>query len=116
MPSLTSQPYLDSLVYVDKHSQPSNYDTTQTDALYTPLSDFYGQITLDITRTIIQYHQTGDVHIAQYDFGSNTIQVAIGKINENGEYRPVNGSDGNVWKAYNRPFVRFSLEDLWNGK
>lgn len=116
MPSLTSQPFLDSVVYVDKHSQPSNYDPSQSDALYTPLNDFYGQITLDTTRTVIQYHGTGDVHIAQYDFGSNTVQVAIGKINEDGEYRPVGGSDKNVWKAYNRPFVRFALDDLWNGQ
>jgi hypothetical protein len=116
MPTLTSQPYLENVVYADKHAQPSNYDPSQTNALYTPLNDFYGEITLDTARTVIQYHQSGDVHIAQYDFGSSEVQVAIGRINHKGEYGPEGGDDMSVWKAYNRPFVRFSLDDLWTGK
>jgi len=116
MPSVTSQPYLQNIVYVDKHGQPSDDNPSVPDALYTPLNDFNGQITLDTARTIIQYHRSGDVHIAQYDFGSNAVQVAIGRINKYGQYGPVDGTDMNVWKAYNRPFVRFSLDDLWAGK
>jgi hypothetical protein len=38
--------------------------------------------------------------------------VAIGRINGKGEYGPDGGSE---WKAYNRPHLRFTLDDLWNG-
>jgi hypothetical protein len=116
MPSITGQPYLQNIVYVDKYVQPSGLDPSSNHNLYTALSDFNGQITLDTARTIIQYHRSGDVHIAQYDFGSNYVQVAVGKINQYGQYGPVDGTDMTVWKAYNRPFVRFSLDDLWAGK
>lgn len=115
MPSVTSQPYLKNVVYVDKHAQPSNYDPASSDALYTALSQYYGQVSLDTTRNIIQYHRSGDVHIAQYDFGQSLVQVAVGRINDKGQYGP-EGGDMSSWKAYNRPFVRFSMEDLWTGK
>jgi hypothetical protein len=115
MPSMTSQPYLEDLIYVDKHAQPSNYDPSQTNALYTPLSDFYGKISLDTARTVVQYHQTGDLHIAMYDFGSNEIIVSVGRTNSKGEYGP-EGCDLSMWKAYNRPFLRWSFSDLWEGK
>ena len=112
MPTVTSQPYLESVVYVDKHAQPSNYDPNDSDELYTPLSDFYGDISLDTARTIIQYHRSGDVHIQQVDFGEGVVQVAIGRVDIHGRY----GDDNTMWKAYNRPFVRFNLKDLWTGK
>lgn len=102
-------------MYVDKTGQPSDSTPSDSDDLYTALNDFYGDISLDTARTIIQYHRSGDVHIAQYDFGGNEIQVAIGRINKDGNYGPDGSSDMSVWKAYNRPFVRFTLNDLWNG-
>jgi hypothetical protein len=38
--------------------------------------------------------------------------VSIGRINAKGDY----GADGgSSWKAYNRPYLRFNLNDLWNG-
>lgn len=112
MPSVTSQPFLEHVVYVDKHAQPSNYSPNDSDELYTALADFHGDITLDTARTIIQYHRSGDVHIAQYDFGAKQVQVAVGRINEHGRY----GDDDTEWKAFNRPFVRFNMEDLWAGR
>jgi hypothetical protein len=111
MPSVTSQPYLENVVYVDKHAQPSSYDPNDSDELYTALNDFYGDISLDTARTIIQYHRSGDVHIQQVDFGNKQVQVAIGRVNAKMQY----GDDGSEWKAYNRPFVRFNMEDLWSG-
>ena len=113
MPAVTSQPFMDSLVYVDKHSQPSG-DAT----LPTVLADFYGNITLETVPIITQYHQTGDIHIAFYDFDPATggsIIFSIGRINEQGQYGPT-GGDGSVWMAYNRPYVKYSLEDLWAGR
>lgn len=108
-PSMTSQPYLENVAYVDKHPQPSH-----DEGLPTALSDFYGDISMENSRQIVQAHQTGDVHIAAYDYGNNQMIVSIGKINEDGEYGPV-GGDMSSWKAYNRPYVQFDLDNLWKG-
>lgn len=92
-------------------SQPSTGDAS----LYTALTDFYGNISSETSKTITQYHKTGDVHIASYDFTAKTMYVAIGKVNRDGEYRPEGGEDNSVWKAYNRPYLKFNLADLWAG-
>lgn len=39
--------------------------------------------------------------------------VSIGRINGDGQYGP---DGGDVWKAYNRPYLKFNLNDLWNGR
>ena len=109
----TGQPYLKSIAYVDKHPQPSGEGPTGT--LPTALKDFYGNITQETAKIITQYHSTGDLHIASYDFGAKSMYLAIGRINHQGNYG-VEGGDQNQWKAYNRPYVQFSLEDLWAGK
>lgn len=112
MPEVTGQPYLESVVYVDKHPQPSGEGPTGT--LPTALADFYGDISMENSRVILQYHKTGDVHIAVYDFGANEMLVSIGRINAHGDYGPEDG-DKSSWKAYNRPYLNFKLEDLWIG-
>lgn len=114
MPDVTEQPFLDSVVYVDKHPQPSGDGPTGT--LPTALQDFYGDLSASNSRTVLQYHQTGDVHIAIYDYGANEMLVSIGRVNKDGEYMPEGGDDNQVWKAYNRPYLRFHLEDLWEQK
>ena len=72
MPSMTGQPYIDSIAYVDKHPQPSGEGA---------LLDFYGNISFG---NFQNYHQSGDVHIAAYDFDGDKMNLAIGKINING--------------------------------
>jgi len=115
MPTVTGQPYIDSTCYVDKHPQPSGDGPSGT--LPTALKDFVGKINPENSRTIVQYHQTGDVHIAVYDYGQREMHVSIGRINHNGLYGPElePESEQNEWKAYNRPYVNFNLDDLWNG-
>ncbi len=113
MPSVTGQPYLENLIYVDKHPQPSG--DGPTGSLPTSLADFYGKMSLENARIIVQYHETGDAHIAFYDFGANKLMFSIGRINEDGNYGPT-GGNMNSWKAYNRPYLQYSLEDLWAGK
>jgi hypothetical protein len=108
-PTMTGQPYLESIAYVDKHPQPSGEGPTGT--LPTALTSFYGNITLENSKIITQYHRTGDVHIATYDYESKEMYLAIGKINHKGDY----GVDGEVWKAYNRPYLKFNLNDFWKG-
>lgn len=105
---MTGMPYIESVCYVDKHPQPSHDGVNGS--LPTALSDFWGQISLETTKTIVQAHQTGDVHIASYDFTAKQMYVAIGKVDKAGEY----GENGEG-KAYNRPYLAFDLNDLWNG-
>ena len=105
MPSMTGQPYMENLCYVDKHPQPSTDDT-----LPTALKYFYGQISLDTTKTIVQTHTTGDVHAAAYDFTKDELTLTIGKIDAMGYYG--NNDEG---MAYNRPWTLFKLSDLFSG-
>jgi hypothetical protein len=103
-PKLTGQPVIKDLVYVDKHEQPS-HDQCLPDAL----NHFYGKVDFDTTSQVIQAHKTGDLHAAAYDFSKMQMVLAIGKIDASGSY----GEDG---YAYNRPWVKFDLEDVWAGK
>jgi len=111
-PTMTEQPYLENLAYVDKHPQPSHDGATGT--LPTSLADFYGNITSETSKIIAQHHQTGDVHIATYDYSAKVMYVSVGKTNHAGDFGPVGGDDS-VWKAYNRPYLKFNLPDLWAG-
>jgi hypothetical protein len=110
MPSMTGQPYMKSVVYVDKHPQPSAEGPNGS--LPSALDNFYGNINLETTKQIVQAHETGDVHFAAYDFSNNMMSLGIGKIDENGAY----GSDDKEWKAYNRPTTTFNLADMFTGK
>ena len=115
MPSMTGQPAMEGLCYVDKHPQPSA--DGPTGSLPAGLQNFYGQISLTTTKQIVQAHTTGDVQIAVYDFKNKQMIVAVGRTNKQGDFFPEDdNSNVNVWKAYNRPYVQFSLEDLWAGK
>jgi hypothetical protein len=114
MPQMTGQPFLEDLCYVDKHPQPSGDGPTGT--LPTALQAFYGNITLDTTKVTTQYHQTGDLHTAIYDYKAKQMYVSIGRINHEGKYCPESDcSDSDKWMAYNRPSVKFNLDDLWAG-
>ncbi len=44
------------------------------------------------------------------------MNLAVGRINHEGQYQPTGGSDSSLWKAYNRPYLKFSMADLWSGK
>jgi hypothetical protein len=107
MPSMTGQPYMENICYVDKHPQPSWDNPNGT--LPTALAAFYGSIDTESMKQILAYHETGDVHIALYDFVTKNMLIAIGKTNAAGEY----GSDNTEWSAFNRPYVNFNLQDLF---
>jgi hypothetical protein len=62
MPANTGQQYIESVVYVDKHPQPSHDGTTGT--LPVGLEDFWGNLTTSNSRMVLQSHETGDQHIA----------------------------------------------------
>ena len=104
--SETGQPYIPDVCYVDKHPQPSH----ATD-LPAYLESYHGSVTFAAVQDIVQKHETGDLHYAAYDFAKREMIVAIGKVDEDGNY----GEDGEVWQAHNRPAILFSLDDLWSG-
>ena len=79
MPSMTGQPYLESIAYVDKHPQPSG--DGPTGSLPTSLQDFYGNITSETSKIIAQNHQTGDVHITTYDFSAKVLYARYPDLN-----------------------------------
>jgi hypothetical protein len=113
--TMTGQPYLEDITYVDKHPQPSGDGVNGT--LPSALEHFYGKIDQDTTKQIVQHHQTGDVHWALYDFGANQMQLAIGKTNSDGYFGPQGSTENSdAYMAFNRPTLRFDLEDLWQGK
>lgn len=110
MPSMSGQPYLPDITYVDKHTQPS-WDQSDdfNGTLPTALTDFYGQINFETMKQIVQFHETGDVHAAVYDFSQKQMLLAIGKTNNSeGSY-----GDSCYNCAYNRPWVIFDLNELW---
>lgn len=110
--SQTGQPPMKNLVYVDKHPQPSG--DGPFGSLPTVLKAYYGNITLDSAKIITQYHGSGDLHIAIYDYAKQIMDISVGRVNSDGNYGP-EGVGGSVWEAHNRPYIRFNLPDLWNG-
>ena len=114
MPGMTGQPYIESVVYVDRHGQPSHEGPNGT--LPTALRDFYKNISLETTKTIMKYHASGDHHIASYNYNERQMYLSVGRINSEGFYGPDTlGGDLDLWKAFNRPYLRFNLDDLWEG-
>ena len=108
MPAVTGQPYMKDLVYVDKHPQPSHDPTELPDLLAT----YYGAIDAAATIAVAAGHETGDLHIAVYDFGETPqLWVALGRIDETGDFGP----GGSIWKACYRPYMHYTLADLWAG-
>jgi len=135
MPAVTLQPYFEDLVYVDKHPQPSHDPSSLPDLL----AKYWGNLSMEATSAINAGHETGDLHIAVYDFagvtgkqlnkgpdgelsssassassssaGTPKLWVSVGRVNENGDY----GSDNKEWKACFRPYLEFTMADLWAG-
>ena len=93
---------MDGLVYIDKHEQPSN-----NPCFSSLLQKYYGSITPEVTvQYITAIEQTGDMHIAIYDFANNHIFVSNASPFVNGTFTP----------AYDRPFVRLDTKALFNLK
>jgi hypothetical protein len=109
---VTSMPVIKDVTYVDKHPQPSS-----DPALPQVLQDLYGDLSMENARIATQYHGTGDVHIAVYDYTDRQMLVSIGRVNCEGNYYPTeDNSDEKAWMAFNRPFLQFDLDSLFEGK
>ncbi len=88
------------LVFIDKHVQPS-HDQCLNNLMHT----YYGRIEPLVTlRNITATFQTGDMHIAVYDFDNGFMYAAnAGPADAN----------GNAVSAYDRQFMRFNMTQLW---
>lgn len=107
LPALTGQAPLKDVAFIDKHPQPST-DMIMADHI-TPMLP--GKVTATaIAQTLPRYTQSGDVHIAVYDWDHDepALLVAIGTTSANNTYVGKGGRP--AWAA---PFVRFPMKALW---
>lgn len=87
------------LVFFDKHTQPDN-----NACLGDLLGQYYGNIDpINTYQRITSVFQTGDMHIAIYDYKETTMYVA------NASPMVGNNTDS-VVKAYDRPFVKLDMK------
>jgi len=113
LPSHTGQPAIPEVVYVDKHPQPSP-DTIMPAA--TAALAAAHNITAESVMELGEQTQSGDVHIAIYDFRPYrgcgrrlfSVFIAIGSTDANGTY---DGEGGR--KAWAAPYVRFEAGALF---
>lgn len=99
-PAYPNHPLMPGLVWVDKHVQPS-----QDPCMTNLLKQNYGKLTPDvIIRQIVSRFQTGNMHIAIYDYAEMDIYLSI--------CSPVPLS-GPVELAFDRPFAKLSLSALF---
>jgi hypothetical protein len=97
----TNQTMFENVAYLDKHPQPSPHPDMP--AL---VKQYYGTMTADnILQNFPRIMESGDVHIALYDFGENQAYVAVGTTNSTGSF---------VRKAYEAPFMKFDMKALWD--
>ena len=104
-PAYANHPRFEGLVWVDKHTQPSN------DPCMTQLLEYYYQdISAEVTfRNITAQFQTGDTQAVVYDYGNDYVYVS-----NCGVYDPSSGQ--NAQPAYDRQFTRFDMKALWAEK
>jgi len=113
LPSRTGQPAVADVVYVDKHAQPSP-DTIMPDAVKSLAAA--GNVTAETVAALGEVTQSGDVHIAIYDFRPSrgcgrrlfTVYFALGSTDSNGTYSGPGGR-----KAWAAPYVRFEAGALF---
>jgi len=98
-PVYPAHPRMNGVVYIDKHVQPSH-----NPCLASLLQKYYGNLTPSVIKTYVTaLHQTGDMHIAIYDFKENLVYVSNASPYVNNTYIP----------AYNRQFIQLDMTALF---
>eukprot|EP01121_Diplochlamys_sp_Union-15-3_P022779 TRINITY_DN979_c0_g1_i2.p1 TRINITY_DN979_c0_g1~~TRINITY_DN979_c0_g1_i2.p1 ORF type:complete len:363 (+),score=59.70 TRINITY_DN979_c0_g1_i2:98-1186(+) len=101
-PEYENHPRMNGVVYVDKHVQPS-----KNPCLSSLLQNYYGSIdAVTMFQHITAEFQTGDMHIAIYDFANQYMYVSNASPYVNGTYVP----------AYNRRFIQLDMSKLFSVK
>lgn len=82
LPKLTSQKAFHGVEYIDKHPQPSAHTDVPT-----LVNDYYGKLDAETVATVFpQTMNSGDVHLAVYDFDLAQTYISHGKVDTNGDY------------------------------
>jgi hypothetical protein len=103
LPFATGAPGFEGVAYIDKHTQPSSSPT-----LPDLVKQYYGNLSaVNIVQNIPRLTQSGDVHIAVYDYGQQMAYVAQGITDAKGDF---------IRYAYESPFLRWSMSALWGQK
>ena len=101
-PTYENHDLFESLVFVDKHTQPSH-----DPCLNSLMHLYYGKLTPEVMMSnVTALFETGDMHIAVYSFQDNLMYVSNAS--------PMIGNDtSSVIPAYNRPFIRLNMTTLF---
>ena len=102
LPALTNQTKFKSVAYIDKHPQPSKHPDMP--AL---VEQYYGNLSaVNVAQNIPRGMQSGDVHVAVYDFSNQQVYFATGTTDgPTGAYTRL---------ACNAPYLRFDMDKLWS--
>jgi hypothetical protein len=101
LPKATNQTMFENVAYIDKHPQPSPH--IDMPGL---VKTYYGTMTAkNVVQNFPRLMESGDVHIALYDFGEQQAYIAVGTTNSTGSF---------VRKAYESPFIQFDMKTLWS--
>ncbi|ETO13965.1 hypothetical protein RFI_23402 [Reticulomyxa filosa] len=97
----TWHPRIDNIVYWGMDWMDPGY----SGALSQQLELYYGNITYNTAiKDIIAHVQSGDLHIALYDYANDQVFISIhSKSDQNTAFQ----------NAYQRPYIRFDLNDLF---
>eukprot|EP00026_Physarum_polycephalum_P010846 Phypoly_transcript_11028.p1 GENE.Phypoly_transcript_11028~~Phypoly_transcript_11028.p1 ORF type:complete len:293 (+),score=37.39 Phypoly_transcript_11028:274-1152(+) len=104
-PTPAAHPMLPGVAYVDKHSQPSS-----DPCLGSILKNYHGSINSQTLMDVTSLLQTGDMHAAVFDYGTNTAFIAVAtQIVPFPEPEPYM-----VMPAYNRQFIQLDMNSLFS--
>ena len=96
-------PRIEDIVYWGMDWLCPNYDIV----LASKLQEYYGNISSSISiSNIVAQTQTGDLHIAIYDYHKDSVYISFHARSDQTEISKPN--------AYDRPYVKFTLSDLFD--
>ncbi|ETO10631.1 acid ceramidase-like protein [Reticulomyxa filosa] len=100
-PTYTAHPYIEDVIYVDKHVQPSS-----DPCLGNVLNEGWGNIDAKyLFQQAAARLQTGDMHVAVYDYLNQFMYVSNAQIYVSGQPQLM---------AYERPYVRLNMSAIFN--
>jgi hypothetical protein len=103
-PTPPAHPLFNDVVYVDKHSQPSD-----DPCLGSLIQKYYGaigpQALIDVTALL----QTGDMHAAVYDYKNDYVYISV--ATQTVPFPPPDPND--VIPSYNRQFIQLDMQTLF---
>jgi len=100
-PTYSAHPYIEDVIYVDKHVQPSS-----DPCLGNILNEGWGSIDAKyLFQQAAARLETGDMHVAVYDYLNNFMYVSNAQVYVPGQPQLM---------AYQRPYVRFNMSSIFN--